>query len=205
MPDRLKRGSLRKFQGKNARKYTHFIKRFPENRDIPGKILHSPIKDFPVLLSAVSLLLIGFLIYSLHSTLSPLLMGVITLVFFWLARKSPFTPVGVLNAFVVFLLIVWLLTDLAGLVIPFIIAFVLAFLFDPLVIYLSRKIRRTYAIFFIILVIIALLFAFGAIVIPMIVEQVTDLFNTKSLDGYIDLSLKVINWLNKIQIFISLF
>lgn len=197
MSDRIKQRSFHKFQGKNARKYTHFIKRLPKKPDIPGKIFHSPIKDFPILLSAVSLLLIGFLLYSLYSTLSPLLIGVITLVFFWLARKSPFTPVGVLNAFVIFLLFVWLLTELSDLLIPFIIAFVLAFLFDPLVVYLSRKIPRTYAIFIIILVIIALLLAFAAVLIPMISEQVNDLFKEESLDGFKALLSKSLKWLNE--------
>lgn len=90
------------------------------------------------------------------------------------------------NAFVVrlfwlstALIVIWVLNVLSGLLAPFIIAFILAFLFEPLMVWLvSKKLSRTYSAVLITLLGVGSIFLVIFLTVPLITAQSQSLADT---------------------------
>jgi len=116
----------------------------------------------------------GVLLYVLRDGLSPLLAATALLCLLVLARRGvPFeTGLAVVS---VLLFGAWFVSELAGMLWPFALSFIFAYLVAPLVGILSRRISRTLAIFLIVLLVLGAMAGIGAVVIPRITAEVTEL------------------------------
>ena len=121
------------------------------------------------------------LLYALRNDLSPLLMGGAVLLLVLLVRRGVRFDIGIGTVTGV-LLGVWMLTQVAHLLWPFAIAFVLAYLLAPLVRILSRYIPRVFAIGVIVLSVVGVLSGIGVVIIPKVIAEVGEL--VQRLPGY---------------------
>ena len=129
-----------------------------------GGVSGSAGGDRPFFRVAILLFLVVFL-YALRNELSPVLVG---------------TTLVVLVSALLFL--AWILSELAGLLWPFVASFALAYLLAPLVGILERRISRTLAIAILALLVLGGLFGIGILVVPMLISEVGELVGR--LPGY---------------------
>lgn len=123
--------------------------------------------------AAVFLALAAFF-WTTQSILSPFLMGGCLL--FLLAGLKSYAFARRLSAVVVIILFVWFFVNAKGVVFPLIVAFVLAYLFDPVVDLMEKiRIRRSLATFFLLFVTLGLIVLFGIILIPSLVVEIQEL------------------------------
>lgn len=122
---------------------------------------------------AVFLLLAAFL-WSTYQILSPLLVGGFLLFLLWGVKEYPLARR--LGVGVVIVLLIWFVVKAQGVIFPFLISFVLAYLFDPLADWLEkRRLPRTLAVFFLLFLTLGLLILVGLILIPNLVGEIQDL------------------------------
>jgi len=123
--------------------------------------------------AAVFLLLTGFL-WTTHQILNPILVG--SLLIFLLLGLKEFPLARRLIFMVVLLLLIWFFMNAQGVIFPFIVSFILAYLFDPITDWLEKKkVPRTIGALLLLLVAIGLVVTFGAILIPRLVSEIQDL------------------------------
>ena len=115
-------------------------------------------------------------LYILKDELSPLLIGVTLLFLLFLTRRGVNFEQGV-GIVVGLLFTVWFLSEASGLLWPFIISFVIAYLLAPLVYLMERRISRTLSLCLIVLLVLGGLAGIGIIVVPRVSEEVRELVN----------------------------
>lgn len=77
-----------------------------------------------------------------------------------------------------FFLVLWLWRELKGILIPFVIALFLAYLLDPIADLLQKRMKRPVAVLIIMAVIVGLSALSLLVVVPKVIEQMTQLVNT---------------------------
>lgn len=123
--------------------------------------------------AAVFLLLTGFL-WTTQQILNPILVGAL-LIFVLLGMKE-FQLANRLIFIVVLLLLIWFFVNAQGVIFPFIVSFVLAYLFDPIIDWLEKKkVPRTLGALLLLIVSVSLVITIGAILIPRLVSEIQDL------------------------------
>lgn len=131
-------------------------------------------EKYPVLAAiAVCLLTVVFL-WSTRSVLSPILVGGLLLVL--LGEMKDFELARKLRAGIGIILGVWILANAQGIVIPFLIAFVFAYLINPVVDFLDhRRWPRLLAVTAVFVVLFGGLGLLAVLVIPDLVREIQDL------------------------------
>jgi predicted PurR-regulated permease PerM len=122
----------------------------------------------------VAVILLVALLYALRDGLYPALLasGVLLLLVMGKRRYGFEQGMGVLVA-VIFGS--WVMHEIAGLLWPFALSFVLAYLLAPLVDLLGRRLTRTGASLLVMFVLIGALVATGVVLIPKVIDEVRDL------------------------------
>jgi predicted PurR-regulated permease PerM len=130
--------------------------------------LLSEKRDWVVYAVALSLLLV--LGYSVREVFSPIVLFVLFLVATYPFRHEAIVRHLILVAAIVFLF--WFAIEVSGAILPFVIAFILSFIFSPLVVWLERKkVPRTASIMAILLVLLGILAAISIVVLPRVFQQ----------------------------------
>ncbi len=123
------------------------------------------------------ILLFGVWFFAIKDALSPFILSLIIIGFMLPFRQH--RSIRVLIALVFTLFMIWLFFYLQDIVSPFLIAFALAYLFDPVVDRLEKlKINRAFSIVVIIFFIVGLLVSFVLFVIPQFAAEVEKLGKT---------------------------
>ncbi len=122
----------------------------------------------------VILVFLGVLLYVLRDGLSPLLIGAAILSLLLLTQKGIRFEVGI-GIVSGLLLAAWFMSEVAGLLWPFVISFILAYLLAPLVGIMEHRISRTLAIGLIVLFVLGILSGIGVVVIPRVIDEVREL------------------------------
>lgn len=119
-------------------------------------------------------LLLTALIWDTHVLLSPLLVG--GLLIFLLSALKGFPYSGRLRMVVMLILLFWFVNRTQGVVVPFVTAFIFAYLLNPIVdLFEKLKIPRTLGVAVIFILISGLFVFLGLILIPDLVREVQDL------------------------------
>lgn len=122
---------------------------------------------------AVAFLLAAFL-WVTQSILSPILVGGLLLYFLYGLKTYPLA--GRLGVGISFILGFWIFSKAEAVLFPFIMAFIIAYLFDPVADWLEKwKIRRSLAAFFILFLNLSILILIGTILIPNLVSEINEL------------------------------
>jgi predicted PurR-regulated permease PerM len=152
------------------------------------------------LASIAILLVLAAFLWTSFQVLSPLLIGGILLFLLAGIKQFPFAKRLIWAA--VLILLVWFLYKIQGMLFPFIMAFVFAFLFDPVANWLEKKhIPRTLVSLLLILVTIGLLVTVGLLLVPSLIEEIQQLISkvptlSRQISHFIQLNLpKVLEFL----------
>ncbi len=122
------------------------------------------------LLFVVSLLLLVVLGYSVREVFSPIIVYVIFLVATYPMRHE--TMVRHLILLATLLFGIWFIIEVAGAVLPFVVAFLISFIFSPVVEMLAgKKIPRSISIIGILLTLFGALIALTVVLLPMVFQQ----------------------------------
>jgi predicted PurR-regulated permease PerM len=119
-------------------------------------------------------LLFTALIWDTHVMLSPIVVG--GLLIFLLSSMKGFPLSGRLRVMVIIILSFWFLIRSQGVIVPFVVAFIFAYILNPVADQLERwRIPRTAGVVFIFFMIIALFFFLGLILIPDLARELQDM------------------------------
>lgn len=129
-----------------------------------------------IFISIVALILFGLLLYSSHSVVSPIFIYVLILIFYLLNRSEKIVKSIFVLSTIIFL--VWFFYELLAILTPFLIAFVIAYLLNPFVKVLEKKIPRWAATLIAILVILIFGGVILSFIIPPFIEQVSLLISS---------------------------
>ena len=129
-----------------------------------------------IFISILSLILFGLLIYSSATIISPIFLYILILVFFLLNREQPVVRSVFILSTIIFS--VWFINELLAVLTPFIIAFLIAYLLNPLIVFLEKKrIKRSLAALISILIILIFTGLAISFVIPPFINQIGNLLN----------------------------
>ena len=117
---------------------------------------------------------LGILLYTIRDVISPLLAFLIFMLLLWPVRRHK--PIPFLMGATTVIFLIWFLIVSRGILTPFVVAFVLAYLFNPLVTKMEKiKFRRWLSSLLIVLLVLALLATLMIFLLPEIVTQMGDL------------------------------
>jgi predicted PurR-regulated permease PerM len=151
----------------------------------------SPHDRFIWILIVGALVALVLYFYSLHTVLTPLLAFLILFLMLWPIRKEAIVKYILLISLLVFL--IWFIGETQHILFPFAISFVLAYLFDPVVMKLESKGWPRWVSSLIIVVLVLGIFAVLMIFfIPAVIEQFRDL-----VDLSVRYSRKVTAWVEE--------
>jgi len=123
-----------------------------------------------LLVGAVVLIIFGAFFYGIMGIFSPFILALILIGFLIPFREHK--SIRVLIALIFTLFMLWLFDVLQDIISPFVIAFALAYLFDPVVdIFERRKISRTTSIAIIVTLLIGVFTLFGFLVVPQVTAE----------------------------------
>lgn len=124
--------------------------------------------------------LLAMFLWATQSILSPILIGGLLLYTLYGVKNQPLA--GRLGIGVLFILTLWIFLHAQAVLFPFLIAFIIAYLFDPVADQLVKfHIRRTMAVFIILFITLGLMVLIGTILIPSLIEEINELID--KLDG----------------------
>lgn len=122
------------------------------------------------LLLAATLALLIVLGYTVRDVFSPILVYVLFLVATYPLRREPIVRHLILVATLLFG--VWFFVEVSGAVLPFVIAFLISFIFSPLVELLARKrIPRSLSIIAILLTLLGAVVTLSIVLLPLVFQQ----------------------------------
>lgn len=132
-----------------------------------------------VALATSLVLYIGFL-YFTHLAMNPfMLFGAVVFLLYPLRRESPLIRRVLLLAVASF--VVWLLREVAFLLVPFIVAFVLAYILDPTVTFFERRgIPRVWLALFVVVLGVGIVTLISVFVFPILYSQLDNLIRKMS-------------------------
>lgn len=125
-------------------------------------------------LITASLIIFTFLLYSLKDHLSPLTLSITMLILLYPSRRTrEIKPLIILIGLLVIVTIWWRLN---ALLIPFLIAFILAYAFEPLISWLEmKKLSRFLVILIVATLIVGGMVGLGFLIVPRLVAEFTEL------------------------------
>jgi len=128
-----------------------------------------------IVIAGVSIFLfLAAFLWTTHQILYPVLVGGLLLLILFSIRKYPLARQ--LAFAVIMILVIWFLAKAQGLIFPFVISFVLAYLFDPLADRLEGwRIPRTLAALIILILSFGVLTLVGIILIPSLINEIKEL------------------------------
>lgn len=129
-----------------------------------------------VLLRIVTVLLMAVLVYVLRDALSPVFLTFGVLLLVTLSRHEMRFE-HAMGVVAVVLFGGWLVHEISGLLWPFALSFVLAYLLAPLVDLLEPRLTRTGASLLVMVVLVGILVSTGVLLIPQVIGEVRDLVN----------------------------
>ncbi len=140
-------------------------------------------KPSRILASAVLLVLLSFFFWSAQSVLSPLVVGGIVLFFLFGLWERPLARR--LTGVIIIVMAIWIFMKAQSVFMPLIFAFIIAYLFDPLVGQIGRlKIPRLIGVLIVLILALGMLVLIGAILIPNLVKETQDLLKrSQNLPG----------------------
>jgi hypothetical protein len=142
----------------------------PRNRPGAGEISPETRPGATMVLLVASVLVIGLLSYAVYPSLSPFVILACLLVLLYPHRGEE-VPRRLLWLGVL-LFAVWFLSAIIGVLAPFLIAFFLAYLLNPLVVWLEqRRVPRWVSTLAIVLLMIGAVVAFGLFIVPVAFEE----------------------------------
>ncbi len=122
------------------------------------------------LLMAVTLALMIVLGYTVREVFSPILVYVLFLIATYPLRHEPAVRHLIVIATIIFGM--WFFVEVAGAVLPFVIAFIISFIFSPAVETLAKKkVPRPLSIIVILLTLLGAVVALSIVVLPMVFQQ----------------------------------
>ncbi|MFQ6617815.1 MAG: AI-2E family transporter [Fidelibacterota bacterium] len=126
--------------------------------------------------SITILLLLGFM-FTIRDLLSPLLILIALTIFLF-----PFRGIGVINYFykiTIAAAIFWVVYRSQSILFPFVIAFIFAYFFNPVIEKMKiLRLPRTISILIIILLLLGILLSFGIFIVPKVTSDISDLLQT---------------------------
>ncbi len=131
-----------------------------------------------------ALILFSFLLYLIRDVLNPLIVSVGILIILYPSRRTREMQPMLLLIFIIALISIWL--QFSTLIIPFIVAFTLAFALDPVVEWLvNRKLPRMVVILGLLVMVLGAMVGVGILVVPRLIEEIGDLAGNvpKWIDG----------------------
>jgi predicted PurR-regulated permease PerM len=115
-------------------------------------------------------------LWSIYPILSPVLVGGFLLFLLMGFKESPIARRLIVG--IVLILLIWFFVKAQGVIFPFLVSFVLAYLFDPLADGLEKwRIPRTLAVFLLLFLTLAVLILVGMILIPSLIGEIQDLIS----------------------------
>ena len=130
-----------------------------------------------ILLYIGAAILLVALLYSLHSILSPLIIGITLLTLLIPFNSNPIART--LLYLVIFLLFFWLFNQVQQVMLPFVVSLVLAYLFDPLADRLHRwKFPRWLSSLFIVVLVVGFFIVVLIFLIPQIINELGELIES---------------------------
>ena len=132
-------------------------------------------KDRKVILAGIAIfLLAAAFLWSTRSVLSPILIGALLIHFLFEVREFPL--MRSLRAGIVILLLVWMIINAQGIIIPFLLAFILAYLINPLVDFFERiRVPRLLAVSLLFATAAGLMVLAWFTLIPDLIREIQDL------------------------------
>jgi len=132
-------------------------------------------KDRKVILAGIAIfLLAAAFLWSTRSVLSPILIGALLIHFLSEVREFPL--MRSLRAGIVILLLVWMIINAQGTIIPFLLAFILAYLINPLVDFFERiRVPRLLAVSLLFATAAGLMVLAWFTLIPDLIREIQDL------------------------------
>jgi predicted PurR-regulated permease PerM len=133
-------------------------------------------KSYEIVISVAAFVLFGVLFTVTELFKSPFIVFGVILITLYPFRKNSVVKISITVSFVIFLL--WIFNSLLGILFPFFAAFILAYIFNPVVEAMGRKnISRTIASLIIILVFAAVITLLIIFLAPPIVSQFSELIS----------------------------
>ncbi len=134
----------------------------------PIAALLSEKREWVVYVVALALLL--FLGYAVREVFSPIFVFVLFLVATYPFKREAIVRHLIILATIVF--VFWFAIEISGAVVPFVVAFILSFIFSPLVEWLARKkVPRPISIFGVLIILLGILATISVVVLPMVFQQ----------------------------------
>jgi predicted PurR-regulated permease PerM len=132
-------------------------------------------KERKIILAGIAIfLLITAFLWSTRTVLSPILIG--TLLIYFLSEVREFPLMGRLRTGIAVLLLVWVIINAQGIIVPFLIAFTFAYLINPLIDAFERiRVPRLLAVSMLFTVATGLLVLAWFTLIPDLIREVQDL------------------------------
>ena len=126
--------------------------------------------------SVVLFVMLAAFLWSIYPILSPVLVGGFLLFILMGFKESPIARRLIVG--IVLILLIWFFVKAQGVIFPFLVSFVLAYLFDPLADGLEKwRIPRTLAVFSLLFLTLAVLILVGMILIPSLIDEIQDLIS----------------------------
>ncbi|MBT7616217.1 MAG: AI-2E family transporter [Calditrichaeota bacterium] len=131
-----------------------------------------------------ALILFAFMLFLIRDVLNPLIVSIGILILLYPSRRTREMQPMLILIFIIALFSIWM--QFSTLIIPFIVAFTLAFALDPVVEWLvNRKLPRMVVILGLLVMVLGAMVGVGILVVPRLIEEIGDLASNvpKWLDG----------------------
>jgi predicted PurR-regulated permease PerM len=134
------------------------------------------VKTHEIIISVTAILLLGLLFFITELFKSPFIILGVIIFLVYPYRKSSLPRLILIASVSIFVL--WFLHSIAYLLFPFIIAFIISYIADPLVVYFSSKMKRWAASLIVVASIILILVLISFLAAPVIIMQFTEFVKT---------------------------
>lgn len=127
-----------------------------------------------IVILVVGLILIAFLLFTVQNIISPFLVLIISTVILFRYRKLKIARNLIWLSFIIFL--IWVLFELRNILVPFLIAFLFSYLFNPIITHLENKnIKRWLSSLMVILLLILIGTSLLVLILPPAFSQLNNL------------------------------
>lgn len=164
-PEEVDHGASVKHGARTRRRRTPPLRFFPHHFPVPNTL-------YGVLMVGAGAILVGIMMYDVREVLSPVIVAVLAGVLLWPFRSEPkIRPLLVVGAVV---LLLWIAMTAFSVLVPFVFAFLFAYIVDPIVTYLQRRfyIKRWILALLASLMLIGLLAVVAGYMVPVLIAQI---------------------------------
>lgn len=185
-PEEVDHSAMAPHGARTRRWRTRPLRFFPHTFPVPTTL-------YGVLMVSAGVILIGLLMYDVRAVISPVVIALFAGIFLWPFRAEPkIRPLLVVGAI---LLVLWISVTAFSVLVPFVFAFLFAYIVDPVVTYLQRRfyIKRWILALVASLILVGLIAVVAGYMVPVLIAQlgtalgaidrVTDSFVTWARSG----------------------